>query len=229
MNSRDILNELLSNSDEKYKNFHSVLIPGIEKDKIIGVRVPKLRLIAREVFLSGEWKEFINRVPHKYYEEDNLHCLIISQIKDLDESMYETEKFLPYINNWATCDMFRPNAFKNNKKELLEKIKLWIKSDKVYTVRFAVGMLMSHFLKEDYKKEYIGMVACIKREEYYINMMCAWYFATALSYRYDDTITFFEERKINTYVNNKAIQKAIESRRISDEKKDYLRTLKICL
>ena len=223
----NIYDELFMMRDEEYKNFHAKLIPNVDRDCIIGVRTPDLRKFAKEVFKNGNYTDFLNSLPHKYYEENNLHAFLIEQIKDYDLAAAETERFLPYIDNWATCDMFLPKVFKKNTEKLLAKIKEWIKSDKTYTVRYAIGLLMRLYLGDNFKEEYMIMVSEIKSEQYYINMMAAWYFATALANRYDTAVKYIEERKLDKWVHNKAIQKASESSRIDTETKKYLKTLKL--
>lgn len=218
---------LFSMQDLGYKAFHAKLIPNIKEDVIIGVRTPELRKYAKEFAKTDEAKEFVNRLPHKYYEENNLHGFIIEQIKDFDECIAEVERFLPYVDNWATCDLMSPKVFRKNLPKLLDRIKVWIQLNDTYTVRFAIEMLMKYFLDDEYDVKYPRMVAKVKSDEYYVNMMIAWYFATALAKQYDSILSFIENQKLETWTHNKAIQKAIESRRISQEQKDYLRTLKI--
>lgn len=217
---------LFSLSDEKYKEFFSPLVPNIDKRRIIGVRTPQLKALAKDFYQKPEGREFMASLPHEYYEENNIHGFMIERIKDFDECLRETEKYLPYIDNWSSCDQLRPAVFKKHRPELLEKIKVWICSDEVYTVRFAIGMLMVHFLDEDFSTEYPELVGKIRTEEYYVNMMSAWYFATALAKQYDSVLPYFTERRLQPFVHNKAIQKAVESRRVSDERKAFLRTLK---
>lgn len=226
MRTEEIREKLFSLSDESYKAFHSKLMPTVDSNKIIGVRTPVLRKFAAELYKSAEYKDFMQDLPHKYYEEDNLHGFLIEKIKDFDECLSETEKLLPYIDNWATCDMLRPKIFKQEPEKLYSKIKEWLDSDKTYTVRFAIGCLLSFYLDDNFKKEHLQLVGSIVSDEYYINMMIAWYFATALSKQYDSTIPYIEERKLPEWVHRKTIQKAIESYRITDETKAYLRTLR---
>ncbi len=223
----EIQKRLFEMQDLKYRDFHSRLMPNIDKDLVIGVRTPQLRKFAAEVSKSGSAAEFITVLPHKYYEENNLHAMLIGHIKDYDATIIETERFLPFIDNWATCDMFKPKIFNRNKDKLIDKIYEWIDSDSVYTVRYAIGMLMKFFLDEDFDTKYLDTVAAVKSDEYYINMMIAWYFATALAKQYDDAIKVIENRRLDPWTHNKAIQKAIESYRIDKGTKDYLRLLKI--
>lgn len=224
---KEVQEQLFSMQDLDYKAFHAKLIPNISEEVIIGVRTPALRKFAKEFSKTEEAKEFIRILPHKYYEENNLHGFLLEKIKDFDECIGEVERFLPYVDNWATCDMMAPKVFQKNLPKLLEKIKVWIKADDTYTVRFAIEMLMKYFLDDEYDVKYPQMVSKVKSEEYYINMMIAWYFATALAKQYNSILPFIENKKLETWTHNKAIQKAIESRRVSQEQKDYLRTLKI--
>ena len=226
MDGKQIQKRLFELQDISYRDFHSKLMPTIEKEKVIGVRVPVLRDFARELFKSGNYKGFMRDLPHKYYEENNIHAFLIEQILDFDECIKETEKFLPYIDNWATCDMLRPKVFKKHLPEVLEKVGLWLQSEKCYTVRFGIEMLMCYFLDDEFREEYPTKVSQISSDEYYINMMIAWYFATALSKKYDKILPYIKNKKLPRWVHNKVIQKAIESRRISKEQKDYLKTLK---
>lgn len=212
--------------DLEYRDFHSRLMPGIDKETIIGIRTPVLRKFAKEFAKTKEAEAFLQELPHQYYEENNLHMLLISDIKDYEHCLAEVKRFLPYINNWATCDFPAPKCFKRHKEELLLAIKEWISSGNTYTVRYGIGMLMRLYLDDDFKPEYAALVAEIQSEEYYINMMIAWYFATALAKQWDRVITYLEERKLSTWVHGKTIQKAIESYRITKEQKIYLRNLK---
>lgn len=213
--------------DLKYKEFQCKLMPTINPDTVIGVRTPELRRLAREFAKTPEALEFIKILPHNYYEENNLHGFLIETIKDYEVAIAAVEAFLPYINNWATCDLISPKVFKKNLPELYEKIKVWLKSDQTYTVRFGIGMLLGFYLDEAFRPEMLDLVAGVRSEEYYINMMIAWYFATALAKQYDSTLPVIQERRLEKWPHNKAIQKAIESYRISDETKAYLRTLKV--
>jgi 3-methyladenine DNA glycosylase AlkD len=203
------------------------IIPSADPESIIGVRTPELRNMAKDILKSGNHISFLEELPHKYFEENQLHAFIISGIKDLDECMEKLEIFLPYVDNWATCDQMSPKIFKKHKDVLLTHIKEWIESDKTYTIRFGVGMLMEHFLDEDFDPAYPEMVASIESDEYYVNMMRAWYFATALAKQYDAVIPYIEERRLDKWTHNKTIQKAVESYRITPEGKDYLKTLRI--
>ena len=224
---KEIIDYLFENRDEEYFDFQSKLIPNVDKSYFIGVRTPVLRKYAKELAKAGDYSSFFDELPHKYFDENQLHAFIISEIKDFEKCIAQTERFLPYVNNWATCDQLSPKCFKKNKEALLPYILRWIKSDKTYTVRFAIGMLMSHFLDDDFDEKYLKTVSAVKSDEYYINMMIAWYFATALAKQYESTLPFIENRVLEKWTHNKAIQKAIESYRITDEQKAYLRTLKV--
>lgn len=224
MNTEKRLFEL---QDTKYRDFQLNLTPGLTKDYMIGVRTPELRSLAREMIKTGESDEFISVLPHRYFEENQLHAFILSEMKDYDRLEAELERFLPYIDNWATCDQLRPKIMKKHADELMVKIRNWICSGRTYTVRFGLGMLMAHFLDEKFRPEYHELAADIHSDEYYINMMRAWYFATALAKQYDDTVKIFEEKILDKWTHNKSIQKARESFRVTDEHKEYLKTLKI--
>lgn len=218
---------LFAMRDLGYRDFHAKLVPNIDKEKIIGVRTPALRKFAREFAKSPLAAEFLAALPHEYYEENNLHGFIIAGIRDFDECAEEISRFLPYVDNWATCDSLSPRVFAENRARLLPLIDEWLRSRDTYAVRFGIEMLMNHFLDEDFKPEYLAKVATVKSGEYYINMAAAWYFATALAKRYEETLPLFEEKRLDAWVHNKAIQKASESFRVTNEHKAYLRTLKI--
>lgn len=209
--------------DIKYREFNIKLIPGIDNMKMLGVRVPELRKIAREIKKSDYCGDFLKELPHEYFEENGLHGIIISQINDFNECIAELNRFLPYIDNWATCDIISPKALSKNKPELIKHILSWTGSKHTYTVRFGIGMLMSFFLDEDFEKEQLIMVAEIKSDEYYVKMMQAWYFATALSKQYGEAVKLIENNLLSNEVKKKTIQKAVESYRISAKKKDYLK------
>ena len=219
--------ELFNLQDKKYGEFQVKLIPTVDPKSIIGVRTPDLRKLAKEIIKSADYELFLNDLPNKYFEENQLHAFIISEIKDFDKCIEEVNKFLPYVDNWATCDQMSPQVFQKNHDKLLSHIKLWINSKETYTIRFGVSMLMRNYLDDNFKVEYLEMVSKIKSDEYYVNMMRAWYFATALAKQYDKTISYIENNKLDTWTHNKAIQKAIESYRVTDEHKDYLRSLRI--
>jgi len=221
-----IRERLTAEQDTAYKLFQAKLMPTLSPDAIIGVRTPLLRKYAKELGRRADVGEFLNALPHAYFDENQLHAFIISEMKDFGKCMEVLERFLPYIDNWATCDQLSPKIFKKHRKELLEHIKIWIQSDKTYTVRFGIGMLMEHYLDEDYAPAYPEMAAGVRSEEYYVNMMTAWYFATALAKQYDSVLPFIEQRRLDAWTHNKAIQKAAESYRITPEQKEYLKSLK---
>ena len=221
-----IYERLLSNKDEKYKDFQSKLVPNIDKETIIGVRTPQIREIAKKVFGTQEADTFIQDLPHQYYEENLVHFFIISKIKNFDECVKEVEKFLPYIDCWPVCDQASPLVFKKNHDKLLPLIKKWIKSNHVYTARFGIRMLMNEFLNDDFKEEYLELVSSKKGNDYYLKMMIAWFFATALAKQYDATIKYIENRCLDPWIHQKTIQKAIESYRVSDEHKEYLKNFR---
>ena len=218
--------ELFKLQDTEYRDFNSSLIPGIEKETVIGVRIPVLRKFAKEYAKSGETEQFMTELPHKYYEENNLHMMLIAQIKDYNKCISETEKFLPHIDNWATCDSPLPKCFDKNKEDVLERAKNWIATDTTYVKRYGMGVMMRLFLDEDFKEEYIQLVAGVKSEEYYVNMMIAWFFATALAKQWDAAIPYIQERRLSEWVHRKSIQKAVESYRITPEQKEYLKGLR---
>ena len=227
MNKTDLHKRLYNLQDLKYRDMQIKIIPAIDSKSVIGVRTPEIKSIAREMLKSGEYKDFLKELPHKYFDENQLHAFIISGIKNLDECMAELEKFLPFVDNWATRDQMSPKIFKKHKEVLPAHIKEWIRSDKTYTVRFGVGMLMEHFLGDDYDPAYPEMVAGLRSEEYYVNMMIAWYFATALAKQYESVLPYIEEKRLDDWTHNKAIQKSVESSRITEEQKMYLKTLKV--
>ncbi len=221
-----IQKQLFELQDLGYKEFHSKLMPTVCKDKIIGVRVPQLRKFAKELNKSDLKADFLNTLPHKYYEEDNLHAFLIEQIKDFNECISALDNFLLFVDNWATCDMMTPKVLAENPDLLYKKIQEWAKSEHTYTVRFAVVTLMKFFMDERLDKKHLKLLLRIKSDEYYINMAIAWYLATALSSRWDLVIPYIENKKFDKWIHNKAIQKSIESYRITKEQKEYLKTLK---
>ena len=227
MNKADLYRKLYDLQDLKYRDMQIKIIPTVEPASVIGVRTPELKSIAKDILKDGNYKGFLEELPHRYFEENQLQAFIISGIKDLNECMEELERFLPYVDNWATCDQLSPKVFKKNHDKILNEIKIWIKSKDTYTLRFGIGMLMQHFLDEDFKPEYLEWVAKIKSDEYYVNMMISWYFATALAKQYEIAIPYIENKKLDTWCHNKTIQKSLESLRITPEQKDYLRSLKI--
>lgn len=221
-----IQTQLFELQDLKYREFHAKLMPGIDKESIIGIRVPVLRKFAKEFAKTDEADSFLRELPHQYYEENNLHMMLISGISDYEKCLAEMERFLPYVNNWATCDMPTPKCFAKHKQELLLVIKKWIASDKTYTIRYGIGTLMNLYLDEDFKEEYIKLVTEVESDEYYVNMMIAWYLATALAKQWDATIPYLRERRLSLWVHKKTIQKAVESYRITEEQKWYLKSLR---
>lgn len=222
---KEIKDELMKLQDKEYREFQAKLIPTVDIDYFIGVRTPELRKYAKQLAKREDISEFLSALPHDYFDENQLHAFIISEMKDYDKCLEELNSFLPYVNNWATCDQMSPKIFKKNHKELLKSIKVWIKSKEVYTVRFAIGMLMEHFLNDDFDKKYPEMVSKVRSDEYYINMMIAWYFATALAKQYDSVIPYIENKKLDEWTHKKTIRKAVESYRITPEQKAYLKTL----
>lgn len=222
-----IQKELFNLRDEKYAEFQAKLTPSVSPELFIGVRVPEVRKLAKKIYKEQIAKDFIKKLPHKYYDENMLHGLIISESNDYDKTINEVDRFLPYVDNWSVCDIMSPKVFKKNKDKLIDKIKEWAKSSKTYTCRFGLEMLMSHYLDDDFKKEYLEIPAKVLSDEYYVNMMIAWFFATALAKQWDSTIPIIENKKLGKWVHNKTIQKAIESRRITEEQKRYLRSLKL--
>ena len=226
MHPEDIKKELFSMQDEKYRGFQAKLIPTVSPENIIGVRTPVLRAFAKQLAKQDEAGEFLAVLPHAYFDENQLHAFIISEIKDFDRCIEEVCRFLPYVDNWATCDQMSPKVFAKHRDRLLEYISAWLESGETYTVRFAVGMLMQHFLDEDFNPVYLKTVSQIRSDEYYINMMIAWYFATALAKQYDESVKYIEERKLDEWVHKKAIQKAVESYRVTDEHKEYLKSFR---
>ena len=226
MINKEIESRLFELRDEGYREFQSKLIPTVNAETVIGVRTPALRALAKEIAKRGDKDEFLNVLPHNYFDEYQLHAFVISLEKDFEKCLGEVEAFLPYVDNWATCDQLSPKVFKKHRSELLLRIKEWINSDRVYTVRFAVGMLMAHYLDEDFSPEYPEIVASIRSNEYYVNMMIAWYFATALAKQYDSVVKYLEQNSLDKWTHNKTIQKCVESYRVSEEHKAYLRTLR---
>ena len=222
-----IQEKLFALQDTKYREFQSKLMPTVDRATVIGVRTPQLRKLAKEIAKTEEKQLLLQGLPHAYFEENQLHAFVIALEKDFERCLAEVERFLPYIDNWATCDQLSPKVFAKHREELLSRIDVWLESDHVYTIRFGIGMLMQHFLNEDFDVKYAERVAGIRSDEYYVNMMTAWYFATALAKQYDAVLPFIENRKMDVWTHNKAIQKAVESYRITPEQKTYLRSLKI--
>lgn len=221
----NIQKQLFALQDKKYRDFHSKLIPTIDKQTIIGVRVPVLRKFAQELDEKTA-AIFLQKLPHQYYEENQLHAILLSGLKDYGQCLEAVNKFLPYVDNWATCDLLRPKIFAKYHKELIKEIPVWLQSEKTYTVRFGIEMLLVHFLDKDFQKKYLDWVAKIQSEEYYVRMMQAWFFAEAAVKQYEVVLPYFEKQKLESWTHNKAIQKACESFRVVEDRKEYLRKLK---
>ena len=221
-----VTERLFSLADEGYRLFQTPLLPSVEPERIIGVRTPVLRKLAKEMAGTAEAEAFLRDLPHTYYEENNLHAFLVEQMKDYDACVAAIDTFLPYVDNWSTCDGWSPKVFKKHPEELLVKIREWMASDLPYTVRFGIGMLQRYFLDERFDPVYLAWVATIDREEYYVRMMVAWYFATALAKQYESTLPYVEQGWLPVWTHNKTIQKAVESYRISAEQKNYLKTLR---
>lgn len=221
----EIRDALFAVQDEDYRAFHAKLVPGIDENRIIGVRTPELRKLAKSFAKDERVGEFLAQLPHEYYEERNLHGFIISELKDYDDTLREIDRFLPVVDNWATCDLLSPKAFKQkkNRERLLVDIRRWMESKEPYTIRFGIEMLMSHYLDDDFRREYLEWVADVTNEHYYVRMMVAWYFATALAKQFDEAVAYIEKRRLPEWTHRKAIQKAIESFRVTPANKEYLR------
>lgn len=224
-NIMEIVQELYKLADEKYADFQAKLTPNVDRKLFIGVRVPNARKLAKEIYKLGDYEMFLAELPHKYYDEYMLHGLILSEFKDYDNCISEVDRFLPYVDNWAVCDIMSPKCFKKNKDKLIEKILEWSSSNLVYTCRFGMEMLMTYFLDEDFRPEYLEIPAKVKNDDYYAKMMVAWFFATALAKQWDATIPYIENKKLGDWTHKKTIQKARESYRITDEQKEHLKTL----
>ncbi|HIR47860.1 MAG TPA: DNA alkylation repair protein [Candidatus Caccousia avicola] len=223
---QEIRDRLFALQDPEYRLFQSKLMPTVDPARVIGVRIPDLRKLSRELAGTEQAAAFVRQLPHDYYEENNLHGFLIASLRDYGETVAALEAFLPHVDNWATCDLLHPRAFDKRPEALPDQLFRWLQSDRTYTVRFAMGMLMSLYLDEAFRPEYADWVAGVKSEEYYVNMMAAWYFATALAKRWDDVFPYLTDHRLPVWTHNKAIQKAIESRRISPEQKQILRSLK---
>lgn len=221
-----IQDRLFELKDTEYAAFQAKLTPGIPLESFIGVRVPAVRKLAKELYKAGEYEDFISELPHKYYDENMLHGLILSEYKDFDKCIEEVNRFLPYVDNWAVCDIMSPKSFKKNKEKMVDIIKKWSASEHAYTCRFGMEMLMTHFLDDDFKPEYLEIPAQVHSDEYYVNMMIAWFFATALAKQWDATIPYIADNRLDVWTHNKTIQKARESYRITAEQKEYLKGLK---
>ena len=222
----ELQKQLFALQDVSYRDFHSRLMPNIDKETIIGIRTPVLRKFAKEMAKAGDYEAFLDELPHTFYEENNLHGFLLEDGKDYDETVDRIEQFLPHVDNWATCDMMNPKIFKKHLPKLLTKIRKWLGSEHTYTVRFAIDMLMRYYLDEAFSPEYLEWVAAVKSDEYYVKMAVAWYFQVALAKQYDAALPYIERKRLEDWTHNKAIQKAIESYRITEEQKAYLRTLK---
>ncbi len=230
-----ILDRLFEMQDKEYAAFQSKLTPGVAVDAFIGVRVPQCRAFAKELVkasktdekVSAEVLDFLNTLPHKYYDENMLHGLILSEYKDFDECLAGVEKFLPYVDNWAVCDIMSPKVFAKHKLQMIQNIQRWTQSNHVYTIRFGIEILMRDFLDEDFAVEFLQIPAAVQSEEYYVNMMIAWFFATALAKQWNATIPFIEQKRLGVWTHNKTIQKAKESYRITEDQKKYLSDLKV--
>lgn len=222
----EIRERLFALQDLKYREFQSRLMPTVPKEKVIGVRTPMLRKLALELLKAGKASEFMKHLPHDFYEENNLHGFFIETIGNFEECIAALDVFLPYVDNWATCDMMSPKILKKEPQKLMEVIRRWISSENSYMVRYALGCLMKYYLEEEFSEEYLEMAAEVKSGEYYIRMMQAWYFATALAKQYEAVLPYLEERRLDSWVHQKTIQKAVESHRITKEKKDYLKSLR---
>lgn len=221
-----IRSRLLEMQDSKYREFQCGLMPTVKPETVLGVRTPNLRSYAKELSETEDCSYFLNHLPHTYYEENNLHAFLIESIRDYSQTLAAVEAFLPYVDNWATCDMMSPKIFKRHLPELADRIAEWLNSEHTYTVRFGIGMLMRYYLEDAFKPEYLDSVASIRSEEYYVKMMIAWYFATALAKQNSTALPYIERRCLEPWIHNKTIQKALESNRITDKEKAYLRQLK---
>ena len=221
-----VYDQLMEVKDDAYRKFQTKLVPNIPAETIMGVRTPEMRKIAKKLFESPEREAFIKDLPHKYYEENLIHFFAISMIRDFNACVQAVDEFLPYVDCWPVSDQATPKVFVKNHQKLLPYIRKWIASEHVYTARFGIRMLMNEFLGEDFREEYLELVADKKSEDYYLQMMAAWYFATALAKRYDETVPYFKDRRLNEWVHKKAIQKAVESYRVTEEHKEYLKSLR---
>ncbi len=222
----EIREELFRLQDTKYRDFQSKIIPTAGAETFIGVRTPELRCLAKQIAKRDDLCIFLEDLPHRYFDENQLHAFIISDTRDFNICLERLDGFLHYVDNWATCDQMSPGVFKKYRNELAGPIKKWITDEHCYTVRFGIGMLMEHFLDEDFKTSYLTKVSKIRSDEYYVNMMTAWYFATALAKQYDAALPYIEKQKLDKWTHNKSIQKAVESYRITPEQKEYLKTLR---
>ena len=221
-----IQEKLFKLQDISYKEFHSKLIPTIDKNTIIGIRIPLLRSYAMKIKYTKEADKFLNTLPHMYYDENVLHALLLSEMTDYETFIKSIQAFLPYIDNWAVCDVLKPKSIKKHKQIFIDEIKSWISSKDTYTIRFGVVMLMTYYLDEDYQKDYLNYPLQVKSDEYYVNMAISWFYATALAKHYDEVVEILKDKKLSVWIHNKTIQKAIESYRITKEQKEELKKLK---
>ncbi|MCR4695044.1 MAG: DNA alkylation repair protein [Pseudobutyrivibrio sp.] len=222
----EILQFLFDNQDKTYQSFQQKLCPSVEPERIIGVRIPILRHYAKILLKENKAEDFLKDLPHKYYDEYMLHVILVSQEKDFEKAIAQVEAVLPYIDNWAACDTLSPKAFKKNPMALLEYIHRWLESDGEYELRFGIKMLMDHFLDEKFDEAYLEMVAAVESDAFYVKMMVAWYFATALAKQYDSALVYIKEGRLERWTSNKSIQKAVESYRVTEDHKAYLKTLR---
>ena len=222
-----IREKLFALRDEKYKNFQGALIPTVPSERMIGVRTPLLRALAKEISDTEEAAAFLADLPHRYFDEDQLHAFLISRIKDFDRCLAELIRFLPFVDNWATCDQMNPVAFRKNPERLLPLVREWLADERTYVLRFAIKVLMDHFLGDRFDPDYLMWVAAVRSDEYYVDMMVAWYFATALAKRYEETIPYLEEGRLPSETTRKAIRKALESYRITPDRKEFIKRLKV--
>ena len=226
MTKFSLYEKLIAVQDAEYKAFQTKLVPNVSPDTIIGVRTPDLRRVAKEVFESQERETFLSDLPHGYYEENLIHFFVLAMIRDVDQCIQAVEAFLPYVDCWPVSDQSTPKCFKKHHETVLPFIKKWIASEHVYTARFGIRMLMNEFLDGEFSEKYLAIVAAKQGDDYYLKMMIAWYFATALAKQYDATVPYFESRRLDEWVHKKAIQKAVESYRVTDEHKEYLKSLR---
>ncbi len=221
-----IQRQLLDLQDKPYAEFQSKLLPNISRETIIGVRTPYLRKLAKQISNTHAAHAFLQTLPHRFFDENQLHAFIMSEEKDFALCIAQVESFLPYVDNWATCDQLSPKCFKKHIAELLPHIRRWLASKHTYTIRFGIGMLMRYYLDEAFQKRYLEWVVSIQTEEYYIRMMQAWFFATALAKQWGATLPYIEQNRLHTWTHNKTIQKAAESFRITDDRKEVLKALR---
>ena len=226
MITEEIRAELFRLRDPAYRDFQIRLLPTLDPETVVGVRTPALRGLAKRLAGREEVRDFLEDLPHAYFDENQLHAFLLTELKDYAACMAGVRAFLPYVDNWATCDQMSPRVFKKHRPELLEEIGVWLDSGRTYTVRFALGMLMEHFLDGDFEPRFPERAAALRSEEYYVNMMIAWYFATALAKQYEAVLPYLEQRRLDPWVHNKTIQKACESFRVPQERKLYLKSLK---